>query len=72
MRPGDHAILTCLPGGVWSREPPVCLPGLGLAMLLISFVRAVTLMPFLPCSLNWATGDAAFKRSLWEVWPNLD
>jgi len=30
MRPGDHAVLTCLPGGVWSREPPVCLPGLQL------------------------------------------
>jgi len=31
MRRGDKAVLTCLPGGVWSREPPVCLPGLQLA-----------------------------------------
>ena len=27
MRAGDEVVLTCLPGGVWSREPPVCLPG---------------------------------------------
>jgi len=37
MRPGDKAILTCLPGGVWSREPPVCLPGLRLVQF-IAFV----------------------------------
>jgi len=40
MRPGDKAILTCLPGGVWSREPPVCLPGLRLAQF-IDFIGAV-------------------------------
>jgi len=48
MRPGDQAVLTCLPGGVWSREPPVCLPGL-LSVLQIICNNGYLMLNILCC-----------------------
>jgi len=53
MRPGDQAVLTCLPGGVWSREPPVCLPGLPTNLDNYVFCSSLTPHKPLPSSIIW-------------------